>query len=119
MQAVPDSDPAGRLIPNASGLYHYVFVLRFQGLLQLILKLVLSVLAIVDLMHNVTIRGGQGDPVNRKNRMKTTELKDRLFTHLAVRTGEKNARNEGSPSRSVTASVQQVAFSNQDSFHIS
>lgn len=90
VQAVPNGDPAGRLIADASGLYHYVFVLRFQGLLQLILKLVLSVLSIVDLMHNVTVRGGQGDPVNGKKRIKTTQLEDRRCTHPAARTEQKN-----------------------------
>lgn len=85
VQAVPHGDPAGRLVPDAGGLYHDVFVLRFQGLLQLVLKLVLSILSVVDLVHDVTVCGGQGDPGNRKNRVKTAALQGRFFTHVAAR----------------------------------
>ena len=62
MQAIAHSDPAGRLITDARGLDHDVLVLGFQGLLQLIFKLVLGILPIVDLMHNVTVCGRQAHP---------------------------------------------------------
>ena len=62
VQAVAHGDPAGRLVADAGGLDHDVLVLGFQGLLQLILKLVLGVLPVVDLVHDVTVCGRQAHP---------------------------------------------------------
>ncbi len=65
VQAVSHGHPAGRFISDARGFDYDVAVLRLQSLLQLVLELVLCILAVVDLVDDVTLCGRHHSPEER------------------------------------------------------